>query len=71
MEYLPLPLNDARAALIRQMWRDRIQGTKRKVEVGVHKYIQPDSEWHPAEYQTSNELSAGLIGSTILLVMGS
>lgn len=37
MEYLPLPLDDPRAALIRKMWRDRMQGTKRKVEVGVHK----------------------------------
>jgi hypothetical protein len=36
MEYLPLPLDDPRAALIRKMWRDRMQGTKRKVEVGVH-----------------------------------
>ena len=36
MEYLPLPLADPRAALIRKMWGDRMQGTKRKVEVGVH-----------------------------------
>lgn len=37
MEYLPLPLDDPRATLIGKMWRDRMQGTKRKVEVGVHK----------------------------------
>jgi hypothetical protein len=34
MEYLTLQQSEPRADLMRKMWRDRMHGTKRKVEVG-------------------------------------
>jgi hypothetical protein len=57
MEYLPLPLDDPRADLIRQMWRDRMQGTKRKVEVGVHNIYAISLEEKQRDTQLSIRLA--------------